>query len=91
MPTVTFADGTPAPALAADLAVADRAIAVRGLPALVLSHRPHHVRVQVTPGRPTSAALSAPGRPRRLCGTLSVPLGLDACASAGQPPGAGAS
>ncbi|MGW6538159.1 hypothetical protein ACWGBV_17720 [Streptomyces sp. NPDC055051] len=83
MSTVSFADGTLSLCLAADLAVPDRAAAVRGLQALVLAHRPDRVRVRVTPGSPTSAALSVLARLRRLCETLSVPLSLDT----GPPPG----
>lgn len=82
MPTVAFVDGTLALSLAADLAVPDRAAAARGLQALVLAHRPQRVRVHVTRGPPTSAALSVLARLRRLCETLSIPLSLDA----GPPP-----
>ncbi|MFF2775908.1 hypothetical protein ACFVU3_13445 [Streptomyces sp. NPDC058052] len=84
MPTVAFVDGTLSLSLAADLAVPDRAAAVRTMQALVLGHRPDRVLVHLTPGPPTSAALSVLARLRRLCETLSLPLGL----AAGPPPGA---
>ncbi|MFC9593885.1 hypothetical protein ACFTUC_29395 [Streptomyces sp. NPDC056944] len=72
----TAEGGTLALSLAPDLDVSGRAAAALRIQALVLAYRPGLVRVHMTPGLPSTAALSVLARLRRLCEGLGIPLAL---------------
>ncbi|MFF9914170.1 hypothetical protein [Streptomyces sp. NPDC013457] len=59
-----------------DLDVTNRAAAALLLQALVDSHRPAGVVLELPAGPPTAATLSAVARAKRMCDSLSVPLTL---------------
>ncbi|MFJ7070243.1 hypothetical protein [Streptomyces sp. NPDC101115] len=71
-----FEDGVLHVSLLRDLDVASRGAAVLETEALLLSHRPRLVRVQLPTDDPSPASLSALSRARRLCESLGIPLSV---------------
>ncbi|MGW5424812.1 hypothetical protein [Streptomyces sp. NPDC003943] len=69
-----FEDGVLHVSLLRDLDVTSRAAAFLETEALVHSHRPRLVRVQLPTADPSPASLSALCRTRRLCENLRIPL-----------------
>ncbi|MFF9853068.1 hypothetical protein [Streptomyces litmocidini] len=57
-----------------DLGVADRAAAVLEIEALLLTHRPQRVRMQLPTANPSTPSLSVLARTRRLCEHLGALL-----------------
>ncbi|MEV6329152.1 hypothetical protein [Streptomyces sp. NPDC051909] len=69
-----FEDGVLHLSFLQDLDVTSRAAAFLQTEALLLSHRPRLVRVQLPTADPSPASLSALSRARRLCEHLGIPL-----------------
>ncbi|WP_370416304.1 hypothetical protein [Streptomyces fradiae] len=69
-----FEDGVLHLSFLRDLDVTSRAAAFLETEALLLSHRPRLVRVQLPTADPSPASLSALSRARRLCEHLGIPL-----------------
>ncbi|MFB7866123.1 MULTISPECIES: hypothetical protein [unclassified Streptomyces] len=69
-----FEDGVLHVSLLRDLDVTSRAAAFLETEALLHSHRPRLVRVQLPTADPSPASLSALSRARRLCEALGIPL-----------------
>ncbi|MFI0926918.1 hypothetical protein ACH4TP_23740 [Streptomyces sp. NPDC021012] len=61
-------------ALPHDLDVPSRAAAASQVETLLFTHRPRHVRIQLSTPDPSPASLSVPARARRLCEGLKIPL-----------------
>ncbi|MFF1571064.1 hypothetical protein ACFVY1_48580, partial [Streptomyces sp. NPDC058293] len=64
--------------------VTTRAAAALEIEALIHTHRPHRVTVQVFAGEPTPATLSVVVRAHRLCKSLDIPLSLTGATTATQ-------
>ncbi|MFJ3987740.1 hypothetical protein ACIPWY_03605 [Streptomyces sp. NPDC090032] len=64
--------------------VNSRAAAAVEIEALVHTHRPRRVTVQVTEGEPTPATLSVVVRAHRMCKSLDIPLSLTGATTAAQ-------
>ncbi|MEU3749023.1 MULTISPECIES: hypothetical protein [Streptomyces] len=67
-------DGVLHLALLHDLDVPSRAAAALQVEALLFTHRPRHVRIQLSAPDPSPASLSVLTRARRLCEGLGIPL-----------------
>ncbi|MER7623194.1 hypothetical protein [Streptomyces sp. NPDC126503] len=63
-------------ALARDLDVTNRAAAALQIQALVQSHRPARVVIDLPTADPTPATLSALARAQRMCAGLGIPISL---------------
>ncbi|MFC9501815.1 hypothetical protein [Streptomyces sp. NPDC056982] len=61
-----------------------RAAAAAEIEALVHTHRPRRVTVQVPAGEPTPATLSVVVRAQRMCKSLDIPLSLTGATAAAQ-------
>ncbi|MET7520452.1 hypothetical protein ABZS88_45425 [Streptomyces sp. NPDC005480] len=61
-----------------------RAAAAVEIEALVHTHRPRRVTVQVPAGEPTPAMLSVVVRAHRMCKSLDIPLSLTGATAAAQ-------
>ncbi|MFJ7990402.1 hypothetical protein [Streptomyces sp. NPDC096351] len=57
-----------------DLDISSRAPAALQVEALLFTHRPRHVRIQLSTPDPSPASLSVLTRARRLCEGLCIPL-----------------
>ncbi|MFG3371132.1 hypothetical protein ACGF0K_40240 [Streptomyces sp. NPDC048156] len=64
--------------------VTTRAAAAVEIEALIHTHRPRRVTVQVTAGEPTPATLSVVVRAHRMCKSLDIPLRLTGATTAAQ-------
>ncbi|MFB7713531.1 hypothetical protein [Streptomyces sp. NPDC056105] len=61
-----------------------RTAAAAAIEALVHTHRPRRVTVQVPAGEPTPATLSLAVRAHRMCKNLDIPLSLTGATTAAQ-------
>ncbi|MEK0098587.1 hypothetical protein WDA79_08760 [Streptomyces sp. A475] len=66
------------------LDVRTRAAAAAEIEALVRTHTPRRVSVQVPAGEPTPATLSVVVRAQRMCQSLGIPLSLTGATEAAQ-------
>ncbi|MFE5028298.1 hypothetical protein ACFRAO_34620 [Streptomyces sp. NPDC056656] len=76
--------GTLRVALHHSVDVNTRVAAAVEIEALVHTHRPRRVTVQVPAGEPTPATLSVVVRAHRMCKGLDIPLSLSGASSAAQ-------